>query len=120
MMNYAQSLGRSNLAFFFGSVFFAAALTVAAGLVTKHALTPPETGARSVAARACETIFRAQGFSPIVVGDTVQVNKPGLDGLETLVQRAGVLMAYCPGYTLASFCAGETCSIKGLSFTLKK
>ncbi len=118
-MNYAQSKGRSRVLFFFSSLALGLGLAVGAAIIARSVVAVPSVGPASVSGRTCEAILKSEGFKPSAQGDIITVRQAGTKGLEALVLKAGVLIASCPDYQLQSFCAGEKCSLAGLSFTLK-
>lgn len=117
-MNSAQITQRNNMIFFFVTLLLSIALLTVSALTLTHVLSGDADG-ESHEASACRQMFNSIGMAPTLdpaTGD-LTIRKLGADNLEFLVVRSSLLLAYCPGFKIKSYCAGE-CAPTGINMVL--
>lgn len=119
-MNSALNAQRSNRTFFFIAVLLTVVLLSASGFFLVNILTGGSAKGVKVAEKACTAALRSNGFNPNTsTPGELKVNRAAMEGIESLVYQSGILIANCPAYNLADYCAGSSCPNPGVSFTLK-
>ncbi len=119
-MNSAISTQRNNNRFFFLSLFFSVILVAASGFFVKQ-LFSGDTGGVDASVKSCLATMRTNGFNPTLKDkdQEISITLATTMNIENLVYKSGVIIAQCPVYTLADYCAGTGCPKSGVTFTLK-
>ncbi len=72
-----------------------------------------------ISSKECVLKLQKLGFNPQAEHDLLRVNKEGLINGMALLAQSSQATSLCPNWALQNYCLGETCAIKGVSFTLK-
>lgn len=88
-------------------------VSVAAGYLAAQSLTVKHVvAAENVQQiqRLCQTNLARFELTAVSQGEGIRILGGTAEGLEGLAREADALIAACPGYRVASLCAGEECS----------